>query len=72
MPSSNHRSHQRSSSTRSSRHTHTGVNERNARSSSTIPYRQFIIILTNNPDLLRHTRQFQPQVKERNQQIQNF
>ncbi|CAF1156365.1 unnamed protein product [Rotaria sordida] len=58
MSSSHH--HHRTSSTRPTRriqivallHTHR---------SASAPHRQFIIILTNNPELLRQTRIFQPQ-----------
>ncbi|CAF4763976.1 unnamed protein product, partial [Rotaria sp. Silwood2] len=53
-------SHNRSSSTRPSRPTQT-VAPLDIQRSASVPNRQFIIILTNNPDLLRQTRQFQPQ-----------
>ena len=57
MPSSNNRS----SSTRPSRSTqHNGTLPPTRATSA--PHRQFIIILTNNPELLRQTRAFQPQV----------
>ena len=55
-------SNSRSSSTRPSRRTQTNGQIQTPRSASA-PYRQFIIILTNNPELLRHTQAFQPQVK---------
>ncbi|CAF3196016.1 unnamed protein product [Rotaria sp. Silwood2] len=53
-------SHNRSSSTRSSRPTQT-VAPLDTQRSASVPDRQFIIILTNNPDLLRQTRRFQPE-----------
>ena len=59
MPSSN----QRSSSERPSRNTANRI-ERHAYRESSVPHRDFIFILTNNPDLLRHTRSFQPLVNK--------
>ncbi|CAF3104620.1 unnamed protein product [Rotaria sp. Silwood2] len=56
-------SHHRSSSTRPSRRTQT-VGQLNPQRSTSAPLRQFIIILTNNPDLLRQTRAFQPQIQQ--------
>ncbi|CAF2843615.1 unnamed protein product, partial [Rotaria sp. Silwood2] len=55
-------SHNRSSSTRPSRPTQT-VAPLDIQRSASVPNRQFIIILTNNPELLRQTRQFQPQIQ---------
>ncbi|CAF3237397.1 unnamed protein product [Rotaria socialis] len=55
MPSSNHRS----SSTRPSRTTSNRLQVHVVRSAS-VPQRQFIFILTNNPELLRHTQELQP------------
>ena len=57
MPSSN----QRSSSSRPSRTLENRLQLQTIRTSS-VPQRQFIFILTNNPELLRQTRAFQPQV----------
>ncbi|CAF1295556.1 unnamed protein product [Rotaria sp. Silwood1] len=54
-------SHNRSSSTRPSRPTQT-VAPLDTQRSASAPNRQFIIILTNNPELLRQTRRFQPQI----------
>ncbi|CAF3752434.1 unnamed protein product [Rotaria sp. Silwood1] len=54
-------SHNRSSSTRPSRPTQT-VAPLDTQRSASVPNRQFIIILTNNPELLRQTRRFQPQI----------
>ncbi|CAF5063225.1 unnamed protein product, partial [Rotaria sp. Silwood1] len=53
--------HQRSSSTRSSRRPQINAYVQPQRSAS-VPSRQFIIILTNNSELLRQTRQYQPRV----------
>ncbi|CAF4773494.1 unnamed protein product, partial [Rotaria sp. Silwood2] len=53
----------RSSSTRPSRRTQTAAQLQTNRSTSA-PLRQFIIILTNNPNLLRQTRTFQPQIQQ--------
>ncbi|CAF3504508.1 unnamed protein product [Rotaria sp. Silwood2] len=61
ISSSHH--HQRSSSTRPSRRTQT-VGQLQTNRSTSAPHRQFIIILTNNPDLLRQTRAFQPQMRQ--------
>ncbi|CAF4237847.1 unnamed protein product [Rotaria sp. Silwood2] len=58
MPSS----HNRSSSTHPSRPTQT-VAPLDTQRSASVPNRQFIIILTNNPELLRQTRRFQPQIQ---------
>ncbi|CAF2806152.1 unnamed protein product [Rotaria sp. Silwood2] len=55
-------SHNRSSNTRQSRPTQTVTPLRIQRSAS-VPNRQFIIILTNNPELLRQTRRFQPEIQ---------
>ncbi|CAF4973729.1 unnamed protein product [Rotaria sp. Silwood1] len=55
-------SHNRSSSTRPSRPTQT-VPPLDVQRSASVPNRQFIIILTNNPELLRQTRRFQPQIQ---------
>jgi hypothetical protein len=60
MPSSNHRS----SSTHSSRRTQTDRRLPSSRSAS-VPHRQFVIVLTNNSELLRHTLALQPQVKQK-------
>ncbi|CAF2184309.1 unnamed protein product [Rotaria magnacalcarata] len=62
MPSSN----QRSSSTRPSRNTEHTLHIHTNRSAS-VSYRQFVIILTNNPELLRQTRAFQPQIAQQQQ-----
>ncbi|CAF1237316.1 unnamed protein product [Rotaria sp. Silwood1] len=53
-------SHQRSTSTRPSRPTQT-VGPLYVHRSASAPQRQFIFVLTNNPDLLRGTRAFQTQ-----------
>ncbi|CAF4763775.1 unnamed protein product, partial [Rotaria sp. Silwood2] len=66
MPSS----HNRSSSTRPSRPTQT-VAPLDIQRSASVPNRQFIIILTNNPELLRQTRQFQPQLQRDTQRQAN-
>ncbi|CAF4268967.1 unnamed protein product [Rotaria sordida] len=58
MSSSHH--HHRTSSTRPTRCTQIVVPLHTHRSAS-VPHRQFIIIPTNNPELLRQTRIFQPQ-----------
>ena len=58
MPSSNHRS----SSVHSSRRASNRLQVHVVRSAS-VPQRQFIFILTNNPELLRHTQDLQVQVK---------
>ncbi|CAF1497955.1 unnamed protein product [Rotaria sordida] len=58
MFSSHH--HHRTSSTRPTRPIQIVVPLHTHRSAS-VPHRQFIIILTNNPELLRQTRIFQPQ-----------
>ena len=58
MPSTN----QRSSSTRPSR-TPSNRLQVNVVRSASVPQRQFIFILTNNPELLRHTQELQVQVK---------
>ncbi|CAF3341977.1 unnamed protein product [Rotaria socialis] len=55
MSSTNHRS----SSTRPSRTTSNRLQVNVVRSTS-VPQRQFIFILTNNPELLRHTQDLQP------------
>ena len=57
MPSTN----ARPSSIRPSRNTNNRATVQVVRSASA-PQRQFIMILTNNPNLLQHTRAFQPQV----------
>ncbi|CAF1502790.1 unnamed protein product [Adineta steineri] len=62
MPSSNHRSSSTYTSRRASTHTQTS-----SRRSSSVPHRQFIIILTNHPDLLRQTVAFQPEARQRMQ-----
>lgn len=59
MPSSNHRA----SSTRPSRSFQNNTRIQPVRSAS-VSYRQFTIVITNNPELLRHTRAYQPQVSE--------
>ncbi|CAF3282951.1 unnamed protein product [Rotaria sp. Silwood2] len=59
-------SHNRSSSTRSSRPTQT-VAPLDIQRSASVPNRQFIFILTNNPELLRQTRRFQPQIQQNTQ-----
>ncbi|CAF4887587.1 unnamed protein product, partial [Rotaria sp. Silwood1] len=53
-------SHQRSTSTRPSRPTQI-VGPLYVHRSASAPQRQFIFVLTNNPDLLRGTRAFQTQ-----------
>ncbi|CAF3548043.1 unnamed protein product [Rotaria socialis] len=59
MPSTN----ARPSSIRPSRNTNNRATVQVVRSASA-PQRQFIMILTNNPNLLQHTRAFQPQVTQ--------
>ena len=58
MPSSNHRS----SSSRASRRLHSDANGSASRASS-VPHRQFIFILTNNPELIRLTPTYRPQIQ---------
>ena len=59
MPSSYHPS----ASTRSSRQLPLPRRQQQpSNRSSSVPYRQFIIVLTNSTELLRHTRSFQPQL----------
>ncbi|CAF1555039.1 unnamed protein product [Rotaria magnacalcarata] len=62
MPSTNHRS----SSTRPSRTTSNRLQVNVIRSTS-VPQRQFIFILTNNPELLRHTQDLQVQPTQQRQ-----
>ncbi|CAF1518509.1 unnamed protein product [Rotaria sordida] len=56
-------SYHRSSSTRPSRRIQIVAPLHSHRTTS-VPHRQFIIILTNNPELLRQTRTFQPQIRQ--------
>ncbi|CAF3826241.1 unnamed protein product [Rotaria sp. Silwood1] len=55
-------SHHRSSSTRPSRRIQI-VGHLPATRSTSAPHRQFIIIVTNNSELLQHTRTFQPRLQ---------
>ncbi|CAF2898988.1 unnamed protein product [Rotaria sp. Silwood2] len=60
MSSSNHRS----SNSRSSRRPQLIAYVQPQRSASAPPNRQFIIILTNNPELLRQTRPYRPRLQQ--------
>ncbi|CAF1508069.1 unnamed protein product [Adineta steineri] len=62
MPSSNHRSSSTYRSRRTSTHTQTSTPR-----STSVPQRQFIIVLTNHPDLLRETVALQPERRQRMQ-----
>ncbi|CAF1203584.1 unnamed protein product [Adineta steineri] len=62
MPSSNHRSSSTQRARRTSTHTQTS-----SRRSSSVPHREFIIILTNHPNLLRETVALQPEAQQRMQ-----
>ncbi|CAF1290845.1 unnamed protein product [Rotaria magnacalcarata] len=62
MPSTNHRS----SSARPSRTTSNRLQVNVIRSTS-VPQQQFIFILTNNPELLRHTQDLQIQPTQQKQ-----
>ena len=56
---SSNQHHQRSSSSRSSRHRHRQTSQ-TSRSSSSIPFRQFIFVLSNNPRVLEPTLMDEP------------
>ena len=62
MSSSDHRRRSSSTHSQTSAHAQTHAIVPAVRSMS-VPNRQFIIILTNNSDILRRTRRFRPQVQ---------
>ena len=61
MSSANNPDHQRSSSSRASRRNENDGQIQTNRSRS-LPHRQVIIILTNNPEILHNSHDLQPQV----------